>query len=67
MPPYDEEKSYGEVSYEPQSPPHDAAEIVIADRPKILQKLNNFLSRLGGEERGIERVLSHERTEQVFI
>jgi len=26
--------------------------------------LNNFLSRLGGEERGIERVLPHERTDQ---
>ena len=70
VPKYDEEKQIVETtSYGSGSPPHheDLGEVVIADRPKVLQKLNNFLSRLGGEERGIERVLSHERTEQVFI
>jgi hypothetical protein len=32
--------------------------------PKSLQKLVNFMGRLGGEERGIERVLPHEKTDQ---
>ena len=49
----------------------DAAVLVsreaVADqqaRPKSVQKLVNFMGRLGGEERGIERVLPHERTDQ---
>ena len=66
---HDEEKQIAEAtSYTSGSPPYheDRAEVIIADRPKFLQKLNNFLSRLGGEERGIERVLPHEKSDQVL-
>jgi hypothetical protein len=62
---FDEEKNLGE----PPSPPHeieDYGEVIVASRPKILTKLNHLLSRLGGEERGIERVLPHEKTDQVL-
>jgi len=65
---YDEEKVTEYVSAEGDSPPHepeDAGEVIIASRPKILTQLNHFLSRLGGEERGIERVLPHEKSDQV--
>jgi hypothetical protein len=61
---YDEEKH---IAPSP-SPPHeieDYGEVIVATRPKILTQLNHFLSRLGGEERGIERVLPHEKTDQV--
>jgi len=37
---------------------------VIVQRPKFLQKCADFMNRLGGEERGIERVLPHEKTDQ---
>lgn len=63
---YDEEKTVGETTYS-ESPPHeDMGEIIIASRPKVLTMLNHFLSRLGGEERGIERVLPHEKSDQVY-
>jgi hypothetical protein len=64
---YDEEKQVAEsTSYGTTSPPHeDYGEVIIAHRPKFLQKLNHFLSRVGGEERGIERVLPHEKSDQV--
>lgn len=64
---FDEEKIVGEIhSYGSESSPHeDIGEVIISNRPKFLQNLNHFLSRLGGEERGIERVLPHERSNQV--
>lgn len=64
---FDEEKNLGESRlYGTDTPPHeDIGEIIISKRPKFLQTLNHFLSRLGGEERGIERVLPHERSSQV--
>lgn len=37
---------------------------VVIDRPQFLQKCVHFLNRLGGEERGIERVLPEEKTNQ---
>jgi hypothetical protein len=61
---FDEEKH---IAVSP-SLPHDVedyGEIIVATRPKILTQLNHLLSRLGGEERGIERVLPHEKTDQV--
>ena len=62
---YDEEKHIPESGT--ASPPlEDAGEVIIASRPKFLQNLNHFLSRLGGEERGIERVLPHEKSDQVL-
>jgi len=39
-------------------------EVLVVERPKFLQKCADFMNRLGGEERGIERVLSHEKTNQ---
>jgi hypothetical protein len=36
----------------------------VVDRPQFLQKCVHFLNRLGGEERGIERVLPEEKTNQ---
>ena len=39
-------------------------EVDIIQRPKTLQKLVDFIGRLGGEERGIERVLPYEKTDQ---
>jgi hypothetical protein len=65
---YDPEKGLGEdvLSYTPSPPHEDFGEVIIADRPNIFKKLNHFLSRLGGEERGIERVLPHEKSDQVF-
>jgi hypothetical protein len=63
---YDEEKNVGETTYSTESPPNeDMGEIIIAGRPKVLTMLNHLLSRLGGEERGIERVLPHEKSDQV--
>jgi len=64
---FDEEKHAGEFhSYGSESPPQeDIGEVIISKRPKFLQNLNHILSRLGGEERGIERVLPHERSNQV--
>jgi len=44
----------------------DQGDLIILERPKFLTKLNHFLSRLGGEERGIERVHEHEKTDQVY-
>jgi len=62
----DEEKVYPQYDGAPV-PPHeeDEGEIIVASRPNIFKKLNHFLSRLGGEERGIERILPHEKTDQV--
>ena len=60
----DEEKVVGD-SYLTHVPSTDEGEAVILQRPKFLTKLNHFLSRLGGEERGIERVHEHEKTDQV--
>jgi len=37
---------------------------VVVERPEFLQKCVHFLNRLGGEERGIERVLPEEKTDQ---
>ena len=64
---FDEEKGNGVYSTGATSPlPHeDYGEVIVADRPKVLTKLNHFLSRLGGEERGIERVLPEDKTDQV--
>jgi hypothetical protein len=64
---YDEEKQYVSETYTEAvpSPPPSAGEVIVTNRPKVFQKLNHFLSRIGGEERGIERVLPHERSNQV--
>ena len=62
---FDEEKHFGE-SPSPQHEIEDYGEVIVASRPKILTQLNHLLSRLGGEERGIERVLPHEKTDQVL-
>jgi hypothetical protein len=64
----DEEKAYhgGELRGVPSSET-DMGELIVATRPNIFKKLNHFLSRLGGEERGIERILPHEKTDQVRI
>lgn len=37
---------------------------LVVERPKYLQKCVDFMNRLGGEERGIERVLPHEKSDQ---
>jgi hypothetical protein len=58
---FDSEKGYVEG---PVLSPAVSTEAVILERPKFFTKLNHFLSRIGGEERGIERVHSHERTDQ---
>lgn len=65
----DEEKGYHPDLNGMREPPHeeDMGEIIVASRPTIFKKLNHFLSRLGGEERGIERILPHEKTNQVII
>jgi hypothetical protein len=39
-------------------------EVVVVERPKFLQKCVDFMGRIGGEQRGIERVLPHEKTNQ---
>lgn len=69
--PYGDEEKYqggygGEVT-SPQMSETDMGEIIAATRPNIFKKLNHFLSRVGGEERGIERILPHEKTDQVRI
>jgi hypothetical protein len=51
----------------PQVSETDMGEVIVATRPNIFKKLNHFLSRVGGEERGIERILPHEKTDQVGI
>jgi len=64
----DEEKKVNGDYYSTESPPHeDLGEVIIRGRPKILTQLNHFLSRVGGEERGIERVLPHEKGDQVWL
>ena len=64
---YDEEKR-GSGDYYSSEPVHeDLGASIVRDRPKILTQLKHFLSRLGGEERGIERVLPHEKGDQVLI
>lgn len=63
---YDEEKK-GSGDYYSSEPVHeDLGVTIIRTRPKILTQLNHFLSRIGGEERGIERVLPHEKGDQVL-
>lgn len=62
---FDEEKHLGASPSPPHEDIEDYGEIIVATRPKVLTQLNHFLSRLGGEERGIERVLPHEKTDQV--
>lgn len=62
---YDEEKVTAISPVESPHPHDDYGEVIIADRPKFFQKLNHILSRLGGEERGIERVLPEDKTDQV--
>jgi hypothetical protein len=61
---YDEEKRLDYVT-EVGMPEEDVGGAIVASRPKFLSQLNHFLSRLGGEERGIERVLPHEKSDQV--
>jgi NCS1 nucleoside transporter family len=57
-----EDEKYG---YRVPSEPLSGEVIAVQQaRPKTLQKLVNFMRRLGGEERGIERVLPHEKTNQ---
>jgi hypothetical protein len=63
---FDEEKHLG-GSPSPQHEIEDYGEVIVATRPKLFTKLNHLLSRLGGEERGIERVLPHEKTDQVHL
>jgi len=60
----DEEKAVS-GDYLGQVTSQDQGELVI-HRPKLLAQLNHFLSRLGGEERGIERVHDDEKTDQVY-
>jgi hypothetical protein len=59
----DEEKGYEAPTLSPVDS-SEQIEAVISRRPKFLSQLNHFLSRLGGEERGIERVHPHEKTDQ---
>ena len=59
---YDEEKHiYDGVV----TPPDDGEGQAVSDRVSFFRKINHFLNRLGGEERGIERVLPSEKTDQV--
>jgi hypothetical protein len=60
----DHEKALGDP-YLQHVASQDQGDLIIMERPKVLTKLNHFLSRLGGEERGIERVHEHEKTDQV--
>jgi hypothetical protein len=55
----DEKYTYGVATAEPV-----VGEVVVVERPKFLQKCVDFMGKLGGEERGIERVLPHEKTDQ---
>jgi hypothetical protein len=64
---FDEEKHVGVGELTPSPTVEDYGEVIVANRPKILTKLNHILSRLGGEERGIERVLPHEKSDQVLL
>jgi hypothetical protein len=41
-----------------------AGEVAVVERPKFLQRCEDFMGRMGGEERGIERVLPSEKTNQ---
>lgn len=61
---YDEEKSV-DVYPISSSVGQESENEFVTSRPKFFTQLNHFLSRLGGEERGIERVLPHEKTDQV--
>jgi hypothetical protein len=63
---YDEEKGAKLSAVESPHIHDDYGEVIIANRPKFFTKLNHILSRLGGEERGIERVLPEEKTDQVL-
>jgi hypothetical protein len=54
----DEKYPYG-VSSDPIP-----GEVVVVQRPKFLQRCVDFMGRMGGEERGIERVLPSEKTNQ---
>ena len=54
------DKEYG-VTTSATAVPGD---VVVIQRGKYLQKCVNFMNRMGGEERGIERVLPHEKTDQ---
>ena len=54
----DEKYRYGESS-DPVP-----GEVIVVQRPKLLQKCVDFMGRMGGEERGIERVLPSEKTSQ---
>ena len=54
----DEKSPYG-VSSDPIP-----GEVVVVQRPKFLQRCVDFMGRMGGEERGIERVLPSEKTNQ---
>ena len=57
--PIDDEKIYGVSTATAIS-----GEVEVVKRGKYLQKAVNFMNRMGGEERGIERVLPHEKTDQ---
>ena len=47
-----------------QASTHEDGQIITSPRPTFANQLNRFLSQLGAEERGIERVLPDERSHQ---
>jgi hypothetical protein len=57
------DKEYG-VSSSTAAIPGEVGEVVVIHRGKYLQKCVDFMNRMGGEERGIERVLPYEKTDQ---
>lgn len=57
------DKDYGVSSATP-AVPGEVGEVVVIHRGKYLQKCVDFMNRMGGEERGIERVLPYEKTDQ---
>src|SRR5271155_1787730 len=61
---FDEEKQLRREDVTQASTHEDDGQIITSQRPKLADQLNRFLSQLGAEERGIERVLPDERSNQ---
>ena len=60
----DEEKQLRREDVTRASTHEDDGQIITSQRPNLANQLNRFLSQLGAEERGIERVLPEERSNQ---
>jgi hypothetical protein len=62
---FDEERQLGGGDNAQASPQEDDVQFITSlQRPNLLTQLNQFLSQVDAEERGIERVLPEERSNQ---